>query len=712
MALSKTQILQKLNKYKTNPEVFSELTPNELASLVLHVMGAVKAIDESIKSGQLDISSQLKKEIAAAVKEGNSTYSQVVSNLEQIAAEYQKTAETTNKKLSDDVKSAIELLNTKVAEVKDGEVTDNEIQRAAEIASALIDLPDFDEMVDTAIKSSGESIVDAINLLPDGDGVEMSKVKGLVPLFDQVKTQIARIPTGQGGTIGKGQVYSFIRQAIADGTISTGGGSVSDEAYDASWNGVTDEAPSKNAIYDKIETLPGGHDPVTVTDSAEIDFTLTDQDITAELKAGSIDETKLDTSVNDSLDLADSALQNVVEDTTPQLGGDLDAQGNDITAVGVTTFDTAYTPTGSEPAGSLYWNETDFTLDLVQNGAVLQVGQEMNKKVRNATGGTLTEGTVVYENGQLGNRATIAPAQSDTEATAKITGVLTEDILNNTDGKVTTIGLVRQIKTDYTGTGVWGTTWAQGDLLYASKTTAGQLTNVEPAIPHHADIVGKVSIVGAAGIGAIDVQIQHHFTLSELSDVNGTPLATTGQIPVWDNTAGYFDFTSNISDFATAAQGALADSAVQDLSDLSITATSTELNYTDGVTSNIQTQLDAKASLTGTETLTNKTLTDPKIVGSINAQTGTTYTLVLADASKTVTMSNASANTLTVPPNASVAFPTGTRIFATQLGAGATTIAAGAGVTINAPTTVTLAIDEQHESRGLLKTGSDVWTLV
>lgn len=51
------------------------------------------------------------------------------------------------------------------------------------------------------------------------------------------------------------------------------------------------------------------HDAVTVTDSSEIDFTLTGQNITASLIAGSIDETKLDTSVNTSLDLADSSLQ-------------------------------------------------------------------------------------------------------------------------------------------------------------------------------------------------------------------------------------------------------------------------------------------------------------------------------------------------------------------------------------------------------------------
>ncbi len=48
---------------------------------------------------------------------------------------------------------------------------------------------------------------------------------------------------------------------------------------------------------------------VTVSDSSEIDLTLTGQEISASIVAGSIDEAKLDTSVNASLDLADSALQ-------------------------------------------------------------------------------------------------------------------------------------------------------------------------------------------------------------------------------------------------------------------------------------------------------------------------------------------------------------------------------------------------------------------
>jgi hypothetical protein len=66
---------------------------------------------------------------------------------------------------------------------------------------------------------------------------------------------------------------------------------------------------------------------------------------------------------------------------------------------------------------------------------------------------------------------------------------------------------------------------------------------------------------------------------------------------------------------------------------------------------------------------------------TLNAQTGTTYTLVLTDSAKFVTLSNASAITLTIPTNASVAFPIGTQVNIVQLAAGQVTVG-GAGVTI------------------------------
>jgi hypothetical protein len=92
----------------------------------------------------------------------------------------------------------------------------------------------------------------------------------------------------------------------------------------------------------------------------------------------------------------------------------------------------------------------------------------------------------------------------------------------------------------------------------------------------------------------------------------------------------------------------------------------------------------------------------------INAQTGTTYTFVLADHGKLVTSSNGSAQTLTVPPNSSVAYPIGADITLTQLGSGQVTIAAGSGVTLYAADSE-LKTRVQYSSAVLTKVASDSW---
>ena len=114
-------------------------------------------------------------------------------------------------------------------------------------------------------------------------------------------------------------------------------------------------------------------------------------------------------------------------------------------------------------------------------------------------------------------------------------------------------------------------------------------------------------------------------------------------------------------------------------------------------------------TLTGTQTLTNKTLTAPVVNLALNAQTGTTYTPVLADNGKLVTLSNASAITLTVPTNASVAYATGAQINIQQIGAGQVTVVGDTGVTVNGTGTATRA---QWSAATLLKTATNTWTLI
>jgi hypothetical protein len=126
------------------------------------------------------------------------------------------------------------------------------------------------------------------------------------------------------------------------------------------------------------------------------------------------------------------------------------------------------------------------------------------------------------------------------------------------------------------------------------------------------------------------------------------------------------------------------------------------------------------ADLTTAQTLTNKTLTsptinDPKLNLTIDAETAS-YTAVLANNGQLVTMSVASANTFSIPTNASVAFPIGTQINVIQIGAGQTTIqAVTAGTTTISSTGATSTAPKlraQFSSATCIKVNTDLWYVV
>ena len=94
----------------------------------------------------------------------------------------------------------------------------------------------------------------------------------------------------------------------------------------------------------------------------------------------------------------------------------------------------------------------------------------------------------------------------------------------------------------------------------------------------------------------------------------------------------------------------------------------------------------------------------------INAQTGTSYTLVLGDLAKLITMDNGSPMTLTVPENASVAFAVGDRIDILRKGAGTLTIAGTGSASVNA--TPGLKLRAQWSSATLVKLATNTWVLI
>ena len=96
---------------------------------------------------------------------------------------------------------------------------------------------------------------------------------------------------------------------------------------------------------------------------------------------------------------------------------------------------------------------------------------------------------------------------------------------------------------------------------------------------------------------------------------------------------------------------------------------------------------------------------------SFNAQTGTTYTLVIGDLGKWVTASNASPITVTVPPSV---FATGNIVNLQAIGAGQVTFAQGAGVTITSTGATSSApkLSKQFSACSIICTGSNAFTIV
>jgi hypothetical protein len=95
-------------------------------------------------------------------------------------------------------------------------------------------------------------------------------------------------------------------------------------------------------------------------------------------------------------------------------------------------------------------------------------------------------------------------------------------------------------------------------------------------------------------------------------------------------------------------------------------------------------------------------------IGVVNVTASTT--LALTHAEKTVRVTASGAVTLTVPTNASVAFPVGTCIVVTGVGAGAVSFTPASGVTLNSKDSKR-TIDGQYAAVTLYKAGTDVWEL-
>jgi hypothetical protein len=230
-------------------------------------------------------------------------------------------------------------------------------------------------------------------------------------------------------------------------------------------------------------------------------------------------------------------------------------------------------------AGAMYWNDADGTADLILKGGnvKLQVGQESVLRVVNKTATNINLLEANYQavrvTGAQGQRLKVDLAQATTDnLSAETIGLVTETINNNQEGFITTSGLVRGINT--TGS-LQGETWADGDILYLSPTTAGNVTKVKPTAPNHLVIVGYV-VHAHINQGSIFVKVDNGYELEELHNVKITTpenrdlLAYDSSESIWKNSSFYnrslggvqyftdFDSSSSYDNFVSLLSGVAA----------------------------------------------------------------------------------------------------------------------------------------------------------
>jgi hypothetical protein len=199
---------------------------------------------------------------------------------------------------------------------------------------------------------------------------------------------------------------------------------------------------------------------------------------------------------------------------------------------------------------------------------------------------------------------------------------------------------------------------------------------------------------GAASWGTITGTLSSQTDLQTALNAKVTAFAdpNADRIMFWDDSAGAFAPLSVSSAFSISGTtmglitGSTGSAGILQL------ATNSEV-----VTGTDSTKAVTSAGVTATRGL----------YVAVNAQTGTTYAPVLADQGKVVTLSNAAAITVTLPSDATTAFPIGTEIIFVTLGAGTATFAAGASATV---TGVALTASQWTVTR-VIKTAANTWVV-
>jgi hypothetical protein len=227
--------------------------------------------------------------------------------------------------------------------------------------------------------------------------------------------------------------------------------------------------------------------------------------------------------------------------------------------------------TGNVGQGQMAWNLNEETVDITMgDGVIQQVGFETYMRVKNDTGSQINNGEVVGFVGVNGEIRVAPYIANNTANELYFVGVATHDMPDQDIGPITVYGKVRGLDT----TGPGAETWSVGDILYASPTTAGLLTNVRPTAPNGVIVIAAVLTVDATngeimvrptvpiglGYGSFDATVDQTLgaintataiTLTNTLVTNGVTLSSGSRLNVVE--AGYYQIDATIQLTSTSA---------------------------------------------------------------------------------------------------------------------------------------------------------------
>ncbi len=228
-----------------------------------------------------------------------------------------------------------------------------------------------------------------------------------------------------------------------------------------------------------------------------------------------IDLTAAAAGVGTNLLSGGGGITDIVQDTTPQLGGDLDVNGKTITSA--SNSDIAITPNGT---GSVIIDGNEFPQTQGEQGEVLtadgsglvewKLPQTISAQVYNADSVTINKGEPVYVFGSSGTNISVKRALNTGDSTsAQTLGLAAENITAGSTGIVICQGLLKNVNTS---------SYTAGQALYLGAS-AGSITTTKPKEPNHLVYLGFVEAVNSVS-GRIYVRAQNGYELDEIHDVN------------------------------------------------------------------------------------------------------------------------------------------------------------------------------------------------